>query len=88
MIVISLIGDCCGIGVGYANRLYAKLLELKQEVGMGGYAYDESNTFVMKYKIKKEQVPMIVLDEFNLVFEANKVDDPKYFDELIKKLVK
>jgi hypothetical protein len=89
MIVISLMGSgCCGDGMGYGNKLYEIFEKNKIPVSMMGFNnVDEGNTLYMKYKVKKEDLPVIVIDEKNLVFGAEQVQDENFVQNLVNILL-
>jgi hypothetical protein len=86
MIVISLLSSgCCGSGMVFANKLYETFEKNKIDVSMMGFnSVDEGNTLYMKYKVKKEDLPVIVLDELGLMFKAEQVKDEKFVANLLK----
>jgi hypothetical protein len=76
---------CCGDGMGYGNKLYEIFEKNKIPVSMMGFNnVDEGNTLYMKYKVKKEDLPVIVLDELGLMFKAEQVKDEKFVANLLK----
>jgi galactitol-specific phosphotransferase system IIB component len=84
--VISLLSSCCGDGLGYSNFLYAKFKDVLPDVGLMGFTYDEANTLAIKYKVKREDLPIIIIDEIGVSFGAEQVHDEKFLASLIEKI--
>ena len=85
-IEIVLISSCCNDGYGYSTRLYKVLEPIVTTLTMSGFSYDTTNTYVIKYKLTIDQCPKIILDELNMIFDAQEVDNPDFVKSIITKI--
>jgi UV DNA damage repair endonuclease len=82
LIILNLISNCCNEGYGHLIKLYETLTKNNITCLLCSNNYSDSNR-IEKYKITKEQLPVIVVDELNMIFAAKEAD--KHLEEITKK---